>query len=531
MNRIVTHPISNEDSPIDFLWKHKDVMIVAPGSGPCVRGLYARAYALDKLHQFMYCNTTPEDYILGNVEDKIRSTVLKSATISGVQVIIIYLSCLDILINLDFEELAGRLSAETGLLVKSFLRGPLAKKNPKYIPPEKYITLLPEEKCEIPAGQVHQLPPAASDLAGIADLLRYKESMNALIAPKGCRICLRDSDLTESQLHQYVIESGEKDYIFGFEQTSIQQIVRAVAENNYKNANVISSAIPAFVGFDGEWVMNALESQNITGFQIPADGFNDAVYGVSCASEMIVKFESLKYKETVKEVLVTGYSPLLCGDKGQYAEQIAYIESLGYGVRFLGEKRGGKPALCWVVSTAGIRVARKLNEKWEIPVLISCPVGEHASQMWKKNVKELLAGYKETRMLCIHNHVIPETNQKKLLFIGDPVHTMALAHECWHRGFHHIKLAAFARYPETAILFKETPGAGEYLTIVEDIETLKALWQEADIVIADPQLRLGMPEKAFLPFPWGVISGRNADQPGSGVLGKNILQGFDEVFA
>lgn len=53
MNRIVTHPISNEDSPIDFLWKHKDVMIVAPGSGPCVRGLYARAYALDKLHQFM----------------------------------------------------------------------------------------------------------------------------------------------------------------------------------------------------------------------------------------------------------------------------------------------------------------------------------------------------------------------------------------------------------------------------------------------------------------------------------------------
>lgn len=92
------------------------------------------------------------------------------------------------------------------------------------------------------------------------------------------------------------------------------------------------------------------------------DGFNDAVYGVSCVQELLAAEEQEQYIKPVREILILGYSPLLCGEREQYAECFAYIRSLGYEPRFVGEKAGGKPALCWVVSTAGIPAARVLNE-------------------------------------------------------------------------------------------------------------------------------------------------------------------------
>lgn len=100
-----------------------------------------------------------------------------------------------------------------------------------------------------------------------------------------------------------------------------------------------------------------------------------AVYGVSCVQELLAAEEQEQYIKPVREILILGYSPLLCGEREQYARCFAYIRSLGYEPRFVGEKAGGKPALCWVVSTAGIPAARVLNEKYAVPLLLSCPVG------------------------------------------------------------------------------------------------------------------------------------------------------------
>ena len=76
------------------------------------------------------------------------------------------------------------------------------------------------------------------------------------------------------------------------------------------------------------------------------DGFNDAVYGVSSAQELLVEEEQELYIKPAREILVLGYSPLLCGEREQYAECFAYIRSLGYEPRFVGETACGRPALC-----------------------------------------------------------------------------------------------------------------------------------------------------------------------------------------
>ena len=58
--------------PSDALWQRRDLMLVAAGSGPCLRELYYRALAQGKLQQLMLCRTTAEDYTMGSAEEKIR---------------------------------------------------------------------------------------------------------------------------------------------------------------------------------------------------------------------------------------------------------------------------------------------------------------------------------------------------------------------------------------------------------------------------------------------------------------------------
>lgn len=59
--------------PSDVLWQRKDVMLVAAGSGPCLRELYYRAVEQGKLQQLMFCHTTDDDYTMGTAEEKINA--------------------------------------------------------------------------------------------------------------------------------------------------------------------------------------------------------------------------------------------------------------------------------------------------------------------------------------------------------------------------------------------------------------------------------------------------------------------------
>ena len=61
--------------PSDVLWQRKDVMLVAAGSGPCLRELYYRAVEQGKLQQLMLCRMTDDDYTMGTAEEKIMRVI------------------------------------------------------------------------------------------------------------------------------------------------------------------------------------------------------------------------------------------------------------------------------------------------------------------------------------------------------------------------------------------------------------------------------------------------------------------------
>lgn len=530
MQPIKAQELHLADAPSDILWQREDIILVAAGSGPCLRELYYRALAQHKLHQLLLCYTNGEDYTMGMAEKKIVQALRQAAAVPGVQVVILYLNCLDVLTRIDFAYLEESLSKETGVMIRCFFRGPLAKMDIRhFVPVQQFMANLPKEKGSVQQKLV-QLSPLATDIAGVMDCLPGIDAAKVLVAPSGCRACLRDGDALAEQKEQYYLDTEKQDFIFGMEDSCEKQCRELVAAREYSSLNIVSSAVAAFIGFDGDWVARAMTNDNLQARAFNMDGFNDAVYGAACAQELLLSEEAASYDKVAQEVLILGYSPLLCGAKEQYADCLAYISSLGYKPRFVGETAAGRPVLCWVVSAAGLAAAKGLYEKYAVSLLISCPVGEHALKMWKKHVRELCEQQQaEVRQLCIHNYSLQETDTRSLLFIGDPLQTMGLAHAMWHEGFQHIKLCALCNSAASRKLYRSAPGADKWLVLVDSLTALQDLWEDADVVFADTQLaavmqRAGAITKKHIPLPWGVVSGRSACTAGSGALGKDIAE-------
>ena len=252
----------------------------------------------------------------------------------------------------------------------------------------------------------------------------------------------------------------------------------------------------------------------------PSDGFHDAVSGVSMAQLMTVKESSFSDRAKGQYVEVLGYSPLLCGGQKQYAHCLSFIKSLGYEVLFSGQspERNECPSLVWVVSSAGITAGEWIRDTWNVPLLISVPVGDHAFSTWKKNVAEMIGGTKETRTLQIHNNMVPMRYEERMIFVGDPLHTMAMAHYFWHEGVRNVCLAAYGWTKEVERIYQRAPGS-ERIQIFRDKEELRALCEDKDIVVADPLLARVIEKKRIVPFPWGLFSGRMMLTEESGALG------------
>lgn len=395
-----------------------------------------------------------------------------------------------------------------------FFRGPLAKTDQgDHLSAEELLDVFPLEELEI--DDEEDLPPPMSDAAGISDWLRADGYANALITPAGCRSCLRDMDMEMGQRHVYYTETKGADYIFGFEDTVEKQTETIYREKKYAHVGLIGSAVPSFMGFDEAGVIR--DERTV---YFPSDGFHDAVSGVSMAQLMTVKESSFSDRAKGKYVEVLGYSPLLCGGQKQYAHCLSFIKSLGHEVLFSGQspERNERPSLVWVVSSAGIMAGEWIRDTWNVPLLISVPVGDHAFSTWKKNVAEMIGGTKETRTLQIHNNMVPMRYEERMIFVGDPLHTMAMAHYFWHEGVRNVCLAAYGWTKEVERIYQRAPGS-ERIQIFRDKEELRALCEDKDIVVADPLLARVIEKKRIVPFPWGLFSGRMMLTEESGALG------------
>lgn len=502
---------------LELFLRRRDLVLLATGGLVCLRSIYQRAKAMGALARFRYAVLRSEAYVLGTAEDEIRRAVCAAAALSGARVVVVYLSCLDILTRPDFTAIEAQFSETTGCVVRCFFRGPLAKADAMPHPSAAaLLSSLPPEMGEVKAESA--LPPPMSDIAGISDLLRGASSANVLVTPSGCRRTLSRLDMMQGQADVFAAIPRPEDYIFGMEDTLAAEMEGLTRGGRYREVNLLTSPVPAFMALREEEVLSAAADHLSCGRCFPADGFQDAVSGAASATLRIVREAAPAWREATATVLLIGYSELLVGDFAPFEEAAAYFASLGYRMRCVGrDALPERPALVWEVSAVGESAAWWLHHTYGTPVMRSLPLGEAGRAAWKRAMRRAIAmGAAEETM---EEGGTVTGRALRVLLIGDPVAMRAVGAVLCRHGLGQLSYAAYAWMEETARLYRQAAGEQELLCF-RSKEELQAAWAAADVVVADPCLLSAMGKKALLPLPMGFLSGREGAGTGSGVLGK-----------
>lgn len=527
MERVLAEEIRDFDTSLDRLWARQDLIVLGTGTLLCLRSLYRRAQRIGALGRFRYAVLRAEDYVLGTAEEEIRRSVRAVAALPGARVIVLYLSCLDILTRPDFADMEQRLSAETGCIVRCFFRGPLAKADGiTHETAEDILAALPPAVGAVTARA--PLPPPVSDVAGAADFLHADGAATVLVTPSGCRNALTRMDLLPAHTDVYALIPKAEDYIFGMEDTAAEEVGALAAKGQHREIRVLTSPVPAFMAMAAEPVLAAAEAYDCHAEACPMDGFRDAYAGAAAVERAMAEEAASMWREQGRTVLLLGYSPLLCGDAAQLTQARADLAAAGYALTGLRDTGTAQPALIWLLSAAGIPAATWLHEHCGIPIVRALPLGSVGWATWQAELSACGV------MLAPRAHrgemspVCTVTAAHRILIVADPIAASAVRRLLTSHGCPSPVCAAYAWSEETAALYRAAGTEG--LHIVCTAEELRPLWEAADIVIADSALCSAMGDKALLPLPSGFLSGRDAAGSGSGVLGANFAARLEEFF-
>ena len=519
MEQIAAEEITSFNTSMDLLCRRRDLVLVVPGALICLRSLYQRAALRGVLSQLRYVILREEDYVVGTMEEKLRDVVRAAGNLPGVRVIVIYLSCLDILVRLDFADIEACLSAETGCVVRCFFRGPLAKADAmSHETAEDILRSLPPEETCIEADI--SLPPPMSDIAGAADFLRAADTANVLVAPSGCRSPIARMDMTRERRDVYAALPAAEDYIFGMEETIRTQVEELAAGAAFQKLNLLGSPVPAFMGMQEEFILENLSSCGCKGKFFPTSGFQDAVTGIAAASLSLVWEAAADWGTTSSCVYVLGWSEMLVGACAQFAAAEDFFAKRGYRMHIAGrDVLSERPALAWCVSAAGLPAADWLHDTYDIPVLQTLPLGAQGKAAWERTAAKMLGRtYRANAAQETAGSKSYGRNSERILLIGDPIASRAIVCVLRAYGYCDIRCAAYAWTDETAELYRRAAGREEILCF-QTREELEPLWNAADIVVADPAFCIVFGEKRLLPLPTGYLSGRDAVCADGGVLG------------
>ena len=522
MQPIVAEEIKDFDTSLDRLWARRDLVVVAAGALICFRSIYRRAQQIGALERFRYAAVRAEDYVLGAAEEAIRDAVSDAAHLPGVRVVVIYLSCLDILTRPDFADIECTLSAETGCIVRCFFRGPLAKADGiRHETAEEILAALPSEEGVVTASA--SLPPPMSDTAGVSDFLREEGAAYVLVTPSGCRNALARMDLMPERSDVYALIPQAEDYIFGMEETAAAEIGALAAEGTYRTVHLLSSPVPAFMAMEAAPVLQAAEEQGCRACASQTDGFHDAVCGAAAASLCLVQEAANGWWVAGPTVLILGYSPLLFGDIAQLNLPTAFLTACGCNVCIVGrDALTERPALCLLVSAVGVSAAAWLQREYGVPVVHSLPLGDIGWAGWRAEITAALDLPLEDAGV---GQPVKDVRMDKVLIITDPIAAAAISCLLRTYGVFNIHSAAYAWDEETAALYRQ--AAETDVLVFRTAAELQSAWDAADAVIADPALLPAMGEKRIVPLPSGLLSGRDAAGEGSGVLGADFASALD----
>lgn len=356
------------------------------------------------------------------------------------------------------------------------------------------------------------LPVLTGDVSGAASALFELGGMTVIHDPSGCNSTYNTHDETRWYNNDsliYITGLNDVDAITGNDEKFINSTIEAANELNPKFISLTNSPIPFLNGTDFEGICKIIYSRTgIRTFHVDTNAAGDYISGAGKAFEAYVKAfatgKDLSSCDSIR-VGIIGATPLDLANSACIRSVASFLASYGFeAVYCLGMDAGldgdvqdklTDVDVNLVISSAGIRAAMFMEEKFNIPYVAGFP---------SEGMKETLAGaineaYKSGVSAFAYANVARAKSDRYI--VGEPVIASSIAAGIKYR--YDIDIDVIAVTSEGLVPLSDVD---QYRTTEDSItEALKG----AVTVIADPLYKYVSPADAkFIRLPHLAMSGR-----------------------
>ena len=350
------------------------------------------------------------------------------------------------------------------------------------------------------------IPVYTADVSGVCSALYELGGMVVMHDPSGCNSTYNTHDEIrwyDQDSLIYITGLTEIDAILGNDEKFIRDIEEAAEQLKPKFIALAGSPIPYMNGTDFPALAQIIEEDTgIPTFAVPTNGMHDYVRGAGMALEAVAeklvpdKEDSEIYPHTVNLLGVTplDFGPQCCVDiLKENIEKCGWkvFSTWAMGDNLENLARAGQAEVNLVVSSTGLRAARKLKERFGTPYVTGTPLWGLEERISESLDKKEGIPYLENRL----------EGEPEIMIIGEPVTMGSLAAAIEQK--YHCPVRVLCPLEETEEILGENDR-----TVCGEEEIQKAL-QTAKIIIADPLYHPVCPPNAkFYKLPHNAFSGR-----------------------
>lgn len=369
----------------------------------------------------------------------------------------------------------------------------------------------------LPMRQSYRIIPIyTADVSGVCSALYELGGMTVMHDPSGCNSTYNTHDeIRWYDQDSLIFISGltEIDAIMGNDQKFINDIEHAARELHPEFIALAGSPIPFMTGTDFPAIAQVIENETgIPTFSIPTNGMNDYVYGAGIALEEIAKCfvnvpagKQEKNRCTSRNVNLLGVTPLDFGPREKVDILKANLQKYGWSVSStwaMGDdldtlKKAGEADVNLVVSAVGLRAAKVLWEKCNIPYVIGTPNQWMAEEIADAMELATAKGVKQP-VVYLQNRMQQDA---EITLIGEPVTMGSLAAGIEKAYGRSVRVLCPLKECEDLLGEKDEEVLGE--------EAMEEALKSAKIIVADPLYRPICPRNStFYELPHIAFSGR-----------------------
>lgn len=360
------------------------------------------------------------------------------------------------------------------------------------------------------------IPIYTADVSGVCSALYELGGMTVMHDPSGCNSTYN----THDEIRWYDRDSlifisalTQMDALMGNDKKFVHDVVGAAEELHPEFIALAGSPIPWLNGTDFTALAKMIERQTgIVTFHIPTNGMHDYGYGAGLALERVAErlVERNVSGAKAHSVNILGMTPLDFGNM-QSVPSLRYIleehnweviSCWAMGDSLEQIKRAGEAAVNLVVSSVGLRAAKKLREMFGTPYIVGLPVGGFAGEVLDALERAAKTGENRVAYSEFCGNLLDDRNSvQDITLIGEPVVTESLSAAIRIRTGRPVQVLCPLEEWKGLLAQGSVPVCGEQ-------EAEKYL-MKAKAIVADPLYRpICNPQGTFYPLPQVSFSGR-----------------------